>query len=146
MSKCPQNLTQSFFTVCKITMFKVDEKVFFLVTKGNNKVLEAKKTIFRIWIEGPHVLVPSWVRYMSTKSHTYKRCETLRKKLFSTRGYAEIHIRRQFFDNNKSIKKIVVLKIQMVSTYFGASSTYKIFYFWKISKSQFLVVFQSPSS
>jgi hypothetical protein len=36
---------------------------------------------------------------MSTKSHTHKRCGILGKKLFSTRGYAEIHIKRPFFDN-----------------------------------------------
>jgi hypothetical protein len=50
----------------------------------------------------------------------------IEKKLFTTRGYAEIHRQRQFFDNKKGIQKIVVLKIQMVSTCFGASSTYMI--------------------
>jgi hypothetical protein len=49
---------------------------------------------------------------MSTKSHTHRRCGTLRKKLFSTRGYAEIHIQRPFFDNKKGIQKTVGLKIQ----------------------------------
>jgi hypothetical protein len=33
MSTVPPNLTHSFFTVCKIIMFKVDKKVFFLYTK-----------------------------------------------------------------------------------------------------------------
>jgi hypothetical protein len=33
---------------------------------------------------------------MSPKSHTHKRCGTLRKKSFSARGYAEIHIQRPF--------------------------------------------------
>jgi hypothetical protein len=60
---------------------------------------------------------------MSTKSHIHTRCGTLKKKLFSTRGYAEIHIQRPFFDNKRGIQKIVVLKIQMVRTSFGASST-----------------------
>jgi hypothetical protein len=41
--------------------------------------------------------------YMLPKSHTHKRCGTLRKKSFSTRGYAEIHIKRPFFDNKKDI-------------------------------------------
>jgi hypothetical protein len=41
---------------------------------------------------------------MSPKSHTYKKCGTLRKKSFSARGYAEIHIQRLFFDNKKDIK------------------------------------------
>jgi hypothetical protein len=49
---------------------------------------------------------------MSTKSHTHKRCRTLRKKIFSTIRYAEIHKQRPFFDNRKDISKIVVLKIQ----------------------------------
>jgi hypothetical protein len=65
------------------------------------------------------------------KSHTHKKCGTLRKKLFSSRGYAEIHIQRPFFDNKKGIQKIAVLKIQMASRCFGASSIYKIFFFEK---------------
>jgi hypothetical protein len=40
---------------------------------------------------------------MSSKSHTHKRCGTLRKKSFSARGYAEIHIKRSLFDNKNSI-------------------------------------------
>jgi hypothetical protein len=38
---------------------------------------------------------------MSLKSHTHKRCGAWRKKSFSRRGYAEIHIQRPFFDNKK---------------------------------------------
>jgi hypothetical protein len=82
---------------------------------------------------------------MFTKSHTHRRCETLRKNLFSMRGYAEIQIQRPFFDNKKGLQKIVVLKIQIVKTCFGASSTYMIF-FGKKLKSKVLVVFQSSSS
>jgi hypothetical protein len=41
---------------------------------------------------------------MSPKSHTHKRCGTLRKKSFFARGY-EIHIQRPFFDNKKDIYK-----------------------------------------
>ena len=87
---------------------------------------------------------------MSTKSHMYKRCGTLKKTLFPTRGYAETHIQRPFFDNKKGIQKIVVLKIQTVRTCFGASSTYRIFFFLKkvkisifggISKFLKLIVF-----
>jgi hypothetical protein len=48
---------------------------------------------------------------MSPKSHSHKRCGALRKKSFSARGYAEIHIQRPFFDNKKDIKKILGLKI-----------------------------------
>jgi hypothetical protein len=35
------------------------------------------------------------------------------------------------------------LKIQIVETYFSASSICRNFYFWKTLKSQFLMVFQS---
>jgi hypothetical protein len=52
----------------------------------------------------------------------------LEKYIFSTTGYAEIHIQRPFFDNKKGIQKIVVLKIQTMRICFGASSTYKIFF------------------
>ena len=35
---------------------------------------------------------------MSTKSHIYKRCGILRKKSFSKKGYAEIHIQRMTYE------------------------------------------------
>jgi hypothetical protein len=38
---------------------------------------------------------------MSTKSHTYKKCGTLKKILFSTLMYAKIHKERLFFVDNK---------------------------------------------
>jgi hypothetical protein len=45
------------------------------------------------------------------------------------REYVEIHIQRPFFDNKKKgLQNIGILKIQTVSTCFGASSTYKIFF------------------
>jgi hypothetical protein len=66
---------------------------------------------------------------MFAKYYTHKRCGALRKKLFSTRGYAKIHLQRQFFDNKKSIPKIVVLKNNTVSICFGASSMYGSFCF-----------------
>jgi hypothetical protein len=40
----------------------------------------------------------------------------IEKKIIFLKGYAEIHIQKLFFDNKKGIQKIVVLKIQMVST------------------------------
>jgi hypothetical protein len=40
---------------------------------------------------------------MSSKSHTHKRCGTLRKKSFFAREYVEIGIQRLFFDNKKDI-------------------------------------------
>jgi hypothetical protein len=36
---------------------------------------------------------------MSSKSHTHKRCGTLRKNSFSARGYAKIHIQRPWIEN-----------------------------------------------
>jgi hypothetical protein len=89
------------------------------------------------------ILIPRWVRYMSTKSHAHTRCGTLSKTSISTRGYAEIHIQRSFFYNKNSIWKILGLKIRTVETCSNASSTCITFYFWKTLKSRFLVVFQS---
>jgi hypothetical protein len=66
---------------------------------------------------------------MSTKSHDHKGCGTLRKKIFPTMGYAEIHQQRPLFDNRKDISKNFVLKIQKVSTYIDASSTYRFLVF-----------------
>jgi hypothetical protein len=59
----------------------------------------------------------------------------MRKKSFSSRGYAEIHIQRPFFDNKKDIYKILGLKIQTVKTCSSASSTPTNFYFRKKLKS-----------
>jgi hypothetical protein len=53
----------------------------------------------------------------------------MRKKSFSARGYAEIHIQRPFFDNKKEILKIILLKIQTLNIYSSASSTHRNFYF-----------------
>ena len=39
---------------------------------------------------------------MSTKSHTHKRCRTLKEKLSSTRKYAKIYIQRPFFFHSLS--------------------------------------------
>jgi hypothetical protein len=83
---------------------------------------------------------------MSTKSHIHKRRGTLRENLFSTRGYAEIHIQRQFFDNTKGISKIVVLKIQMVNIYSHASSTYIIYFFEKYKNLNYWWYFKVPEA
>jgi hypothetical protein len=71
---------------------------------------------------------------MSPKSHTHKRCGTLRKKSFSARGYAEIHIQRPFFDTKNSIWKIPILKIQTVETCSSAPSIRRNFYFLENTK------------
>jgi hypothetical protein len=91
--------------------------------------LEAKKIIFldRYGLQGLHFLVFKWVRYISTKSYTRKRCRTLRKKLFSIMGYAKIHKQRPFFHNKESISKKFALEIQMVSICFGIASIYCFF-------------------
>jgi hypothetical protein len=80
---------------------------------------------------------------MSPKSHTHKRCGTLRKKSFSAKGCAEIHIQRPFFDNKNNTWKILGLKIRTVETCSSAPSTRRILFFWKILKSRFLAEFQS---
>jgi hypothetical protein len=41
---------------------------------------------------------------MSTKSHTHRRCGTLRKKLFSATGYAKIGL---FLTIKKAYKKLL---------------------------------------
>jgi hypothetical protein len=61
---------------------------------------------------------------MFTKFHAHNRYGTLKKTSISTRGYAEIHIQRLFFDNKKSIWKILVLKIQTMDTCSSEFSTY----------------------
>jgi hypothetical protein len=45
MYTCPPNLPQFFLTLCKIIIFKVDEKGFSPRPEGDNRVLEAQKTI-----------------------------------------------------------------------------------------------------
>jgi hypothetical protein len=44
---------------------------------------------------------------MSPKSHIHKKCGTLRKKSFSARGYAEIHIHCCFLTIKKTYKKFL---------------------------------------
>jgi hypothetical protein len=80
---------------------------------------------------------------MCAKSRIHQSCGRLPKKLFSAKGYAEIHIQRPFFDNKNSIRKILGLKLRTVETCSSASSTRRNFYFSKTLKSRFLVEFQS---
>jgi hypothetical protein len=61
----------------------------------------------------------------------------LEKASFCTKGYAEIHIQRPFFDIEKGIWKILRLKIQMVCSCFGAPSTYGRFFLKKTKISTF---------
>jgi hypothetical protein len=45
---------------------------------------------------------------MSSKSHTHKGCGTFRKKPFSARGYAEIHIQRPFLTIKVAYEKFLI--------------------------------------
>jgi hypothetical protein len=58
----------------------------------------------------------------------------MRKMSFCTNGYAEIHIQRPFFDIEKGIWKILVLKIQTVCTRFDVRSTHGSLFFLKRTK------------
>jgi hypothetical protein len=69
--------------------------------------------------------------YISTKSNTHWRGGTLKKALYFTRVYAKIHKQRLFLDNQKSVANIVVLRIQIMNTCFGASFTNRWFFFDK---------------
>jgi hypothetical protein len=139
------NLTHLFLTICKVVKFNV------------NKVLEANITMFlsryglcNFMLLFLGVLGTCIQNCVHIYIYTHKRCGTLEKKLFSTMGYAEIHKQRPFFDNQKDISSIIVLKIQMVSTCFGVIfftlifcllNTIKISFFGGISKFLKLIIF-----
>jgi hypothetical protein len=67
----------------------------------DSNVLEAKKTTFssRFGMSLFRFLFPSKLGSL----HAHKKWGTLRKTSISTRVYAEIHIHRPVFYNNKSI-------------------------------------------
>jgi hypothetical protein len=80
----------------------------------------------------------SWVH---VKKISYpKNVWNLEKTAFCTKEYAEIHIKKSFFDIEKGIWKIPRLKIQMVGSCFGAPSTHGSFVFERISKFLELIV------
>jgi hypothetical protein len=107
MFACPSNLTPSFLTICKIIRFKVVEKVVFPMLEGTIQFWRPKKPSFLVYMDCRNSYsCLRWVTYTSTKSHTYYWCETLQKKLFSTRGLAKIHIQRPFFDNKIGMSKL----------------------------------------
>jgi hypothetical protein len=78
---------------------------------------------------------------MCVRSHVHQSCKGLAKKIFSTKGYAEIQIQRLFFANEKGIKANIVLKIQTMRTWSLGSPTHGNFPCKKTPRSQFLVVF-----
>jgi hypothetical protein len=104
MSICLPKFTLSFLTICEIITFKVEEKVFLPLQKGDNNLLGSKKTtilskfrmsLFRFLFLGELGTCPQ--NFMPTRGGT------LRKSSISTRGYTEIHKQRPFFDNKNSI-------------------------------------------
>jgi hypothetical protein len=80
---------------------------------------------------------------MCAKSHIHQSCGRLPKKLFSAKGYAEIHIQRPVFDNKKGIDANIIFKIRTVETWSLGSLICKKFPHNKIPISQFLVLFLS---
>jgi hypothetical protein len=76
----------------------------------------------------PQILVPSLIKYILSKSYIHEMYGTLKKTSFYTKGYAERKkIQWPFFDIEKGIWKILVLKIQKVRTCFGAPSIHRSF-------------------
>jgi hypothetical protein len=66
--------------------------------------------------------------------------ETLKKMSFYTKGFAEIHIQKPFFDMKKGICKILILKIQLVCTCFGAPFAFgSSFFFFFLKKTKILI-------
>jgi hypothetical protein len=61
---------------------------------------------------------------MPMKSYIHKRCGTLKKKLFSTRGYAEIHIQRQFLTIKKAYQKLLYWKSKQWEHAFQTNACY----------------------
>jgi hypothetical protein len=53
----------------------------------------------------------------------------MKKKSFSTRGYAEIHSQRLFLDNKKDIKEKVIFKIRTVKICIENLQTHTIYFF-----------------
>jgi hypothetical protein len=139
MSICLPNLTLSFLTICKIITFKVEVKVFFAPTKGDSNLLGSKKTTFSSTFR----MCLFRFLFLGELGTCPQNLMPMRKSSNSTRGYAEIHIQRPFFDNKNSIWKILGLKIQTMKTCSSASSIHRNFYFWNILRSRFLVEFQS---
>jgi hypothetical protein len=73
---------------------------------------------------------------MSTKSHIHKTYGTLKKTSFCTKGYAEIHIQRPFFDNKNSIWKILGLNIRMMETCSSAPLLRVQIFIFKATKTE----------
>jgi hypothetical protein len=85
-----------------------------------------------VWNEPLQNLVFRWVRYLSTKSHTYKTYGILRFLFFFIRRFVETHIQRLFFDYQKDILfYFILLKILIESLCFSTSFAHSFECFWK---------------
>jgi hypothetical protein len=148
MSTCPPNLVHSFLIVCEIITFKVDKKVFFLVPKGDNKVLKAQKTTFSSSHGLCNILflslgelgiclqnlisigsVEHWEKIYFPQGgmlkFTYKGCFLTIKKAYEK----SLYWKSKWWEH---ALVHLLLKIQMVRTCFGAAFTYGIFFEEKI--------------
>ena len=135
MFKYPPNLTHSSHTFCTK---KLKKKLFSLCSRGVAKFWGPKKPLLIVGMDWRTSNSYSWwVNYMSTKSHIHEMYGTLRKTSFCTKGYAEIHIQRPFFDIENDIWKILRLKIQTVYSCFGAPSTHESYFFWRNQNLKF---------
>jgi hypothetical protein len=76
-----------------------------------------------------NILVFKWIRYMSPKSHTYKRCGILRKKSFSARGYVESHTYTLVL---RLHIEILFLRNAKISIFNGISKFFKLIIFGQI--------------
>jgi hypothetical protein len=82
---------------------------------------------------------------MCAKSHIHQSCGRLLKKLFSTKGYAEIQIQRPFFVNKNDMEGNIIWEIQTVETWSLGSQIYLKKFHNKIPQSQFLVLILSST-
>ena len=95
---CLPNLTHSFLKVyCNVQRWW---NFFFPYAQRRQQSFRGHNDHFLryIWNVALYVIIPKWVRYMSTKSHIHKSYGTL-KNIFSIRGYAKIYLQKQFIDN-----------------------------------------------
>jgi hypothetical protein len=104
MSTCRPNLTHSFLTVCEIITFKVEEEVFFHCVREGQQCFGGQKTIFRHRYGLPDLKFLFIVELGTcVQNLIFTKGVEGCQKIFSTKGYAEIHIQRPFFDNKNSI-------------------------------------------
>jgi hypothetical protein len=114
------------------------KRFFFPVPMEDSRILEAKKTTFLCRHGLCNILFKSLGELGTCLQNLISTRGVEHWIFFSTMRYVEIQKHGPFFDDRKDISKIVVSKIQTVSTYIGASSIHRPLVSWKTSKSQFL--------